>query len=42
MPLFAFGKLPGGGCKIMEMITAIVALALVGYLFISIFKPEKF
>jgi len=42
MLLFAFGKLPGGGFKIMEVITAIVALALIAYLFVSIFKPEKF
>jgi len=26
----------------MEIITAIVALALIVYLFVSIFKPEKF
>jgi len=42
MLLFAFGKRTGGGCKIMEMITAIFAVALIGYLFVSICKPEKF
>ncbi|MCX6553526.1 MAG: K(+)-transporting ATPase subunit F [Candidatus Aminicenantes bacterium] len=26
----------------MQLITAIVALALIVYLFVSIFKPEKF
>jgi len=26
----------------MQIITAIVALALIVYLFVSIFKPEKF
>jgi K+-transporting ATPase KdpF subunit len=36
------GKIPGGGFKIMEIITAIAALALIVYLFVSIFKPEKF
>ncbi len=42
MLLLAFGEIPGGGFEIMEMITAIVALALIVYLFVSIFKPEKF
>ena len=40
--LFAFGEIPGGGFEIMQIITAIVALALIVYLFVSIFKPEKF
>jgi len=26
----------------MEIITAVIALALIVYLFLSIFKPEKF
>ena len=42
MLMFAFGEIPGGGFEIMEIITAIVALALIVYLFVSIFKPEKF
>jgi K+-transporting ATPase KdpF subunit len=42
VPLFAPGEIPGGGFEMMEIITAILALALVFYLFISIFKPEKF
>ena len=42
MLLFVYGEIPGGGFKIMEMITAIIALALIVYLFVSIFKPEKF
>lgn len=40
--LFALGEIPGGGFEMMEIITAIVALALIIYLFVSIFKPEKF
>jgi K+-transporting ATPase KdpF subunit len=40
--MLAFGEISGGGFEIMEMITAIVALALIVYLFVSIFKPEKF
>ena len=42
MLLPAFGEIPGGGFEIMEIITAVVALALIVYLFVSIFRPEKF
>ena len=42
MLLLASGEIPGGGFAMMEMITAIAALALIVYLFVSIFKPEKF
>jgi len=42
MFLFTLGKIPGGGFEIMKIITIIVALALIVYLFVSIFKPEKF
>jgi K+-transporting ATPase KdpF subunit len=40
--LYAPGEIPGGGFKIMQIITVMAALALIAYLFVSIFKPEKF
>jgi K+-transporting ATPase KdpF subunit len=40
--LLALGEIPGKGFAMMQAITAIVALALIVYLFVSIFKPEKF
>jgi K+-transporting ATPase KdpF subunit len=40
--LFVLGDIPGGGFEIMQIITGFFALALIVYLFISIFKPEKF
>jgi K+-transporting ATPase KdpF subunit len=42
MLLFALGGIPGGGFEIMQIITGFFALALIVYLFVSIFKPEKF
>ena len=42
MLLFALGNIPGGGFKMMQIITGFFALALIVYLFVSIFKPEKF
>jgi K+-transporting ATPase KdpF subunit len=38
----AAGEIPGGGDEMMEIATAIGALVLIVYLFVSIFKPEKF
>jgi K+-transporting ATPase KdpF subunit len=40
--LFAHGKISGRGFAMMQIITGIIALALIVYLFVSIFKPEKF
>ena len=40
--MFALGEIPGGGFEIMQIITGFFALALIVYLFISIFKPDKF
>jgi|GEM_PF-1611418 len=40
--MFALGEIPGGGFEMMQIITGFVALALIIYLFVSIFKPEKF
>jgi K+-transporting ATPase KdpF subunit len=40
--LSALGEIPGEGFAMMQVITGIVALSLVVYLFVSIFKPEKF
>jgi len=40
--MFALGKIPGGGFEMMQIITGIIALALIVYLFVSIFKPDKF
>jgi K+-transporting ATPase KdpF subunit len=40
--LFAAGKFLAKGFEIMEIITAAIALVLIVYLFVSIFKPEKF
>lgn len=42
MLLLAFGEIPGGGYEMMQIVTVIVVLALIVYLFVSIFKPEKF
>jgi K+-transporting ATPase KdpF subunit len=36
------GEIPGKGGAMMEMITILIALALIVYLFISIFRPERF
>jgi len=36
------GEVPGGGREMMQIIIGVAALALVVYLFVSIFKPEKF
>jgi K+-transporting ATPase KdpF subunit len=36
------GEISGGGHEMMQIIIGVAALALVIYLFVSIFKPEKF
>lgn len=40
--LLTFGEIPGENFTMTQIITAAVALALIVYLFVSIFKPEKF
>jgi K+-transporting ATPase KdpF subunit len=40
--LSALGKIPGKGVAMMQIVTGIVALSLIAYLFVSIFRPEKF
>lgn len=40
--MLVLGEIPERGFKIMEIVTALIALALIVYLFVSIFKPEKF
>jgi K+-transporting ATPase KdpF subunit len=40
--LLGLGKFPGSGFAMMQILTVFVALALIIYLFVAIFKPEKF
>ena len=40
--LCGVGEVPGKGFSMMQIITVVVALALIVYLFVSIFKPDKF